>query len=259
MVAEGSHGNRGLVPSNPSVRLPISPGPPHGEQPDGWGGKETMTMEVIHSRCAGIDISKKDAKVCVRVAGAGRRKTIETVTTWSSMTRQILALREHLLTEQRVARPDLLDPRDQHPDDRGRPRCRDRRQHDPVPPPSTWPPGPGPPQATTSRPGRSSPAGPAPATLTCTAGAAAMACAQNPRTYLGARYRRIASRRGRRRPTSRSSTPCSSRSGTWAQPAPSTMTPTPSSSPDYDLTGAKNLAIHQLEATGYHAACDTAS
>lgn len=47
-----------------------------------------------------MDISKKDAKVCVRVAGAGRRKTVETVTTWSSMTGQILALREHLVAEQ---------------------------------------------------------------------------------------------------------------------------------------------------------------
>ena len=56
-------------------------------------------MEIIHARCAGLDISKKDAKVCVRVAGAGRRKTVETVTTWSSMTSQILALREHLITE----------------------------------------------------------------------------------------------------------------------------------------------------------------
>ncbi|HEY8295528.1 MAG TPA: IS110 family transposase [Micrococcaceae bacterium] len=56
-------------------------------------------MEVVHVRCAGLDISKKDAKVCVRIAGAGRRKTIETVTTWSSMTKQILALREHLAAE----------------------------------------------------------------------------------------------------------------------------------------------------------------
>jgi transposase len=54
-------------------------------------------VEVVHARCAGLDISKKDAKVCVRVAGAGRRKTVETVTTWSSMTSQILALREHLV------------------------------------------------------------------------------------------------------------------------------------------------------------------
>jgi transposase len=57
-------------------------------------------MEEMHARCAGLDISKKDAKVCVRVAGAGRRKAIETVTTWSSLTSQILALREHLAAEQ---------------------------------------------------------------------------------------------------------------------------------------------------------------
>lgn len=57
-------------------------------------------MEVVHPRCAGMDISKKDAKVCVRVAGAGRRKTVETVTTWGSMTSQILTLREHLAAAQ---------------------------------------------------------------------------------------------------------------------------------------------------------------
>ena len=56
-------------------------------------------MEVVHARCAGLDISKRDAKVCVRVAGAGCRKTVETVTTWGSMTSQILALREHLIAE----------------------------------------------------------------------------------------------------------------------------------------------------------------
>ena len=56
-------------------------------------------MDVVHARCAGLDVSKKDAKVCVRVAGAGRRKTVETVTTWSSMTGQILSLREHLVAE----------------------------------------------------------------------------------------------------------------------------------------------------------------
>jgi transposase len=54
-------------------------------------------VEVVHARCAGLDISKKDAKVCVRVAGAGRRKTAETVTTWGSVTSQVLALREHLI------------------------------------------------------------------------------------------------------------------------------------------------------------------
>jgi transposase len=57
-------------------------------------------VEVVHARCAGMDISKKDAKVCVRIAGAGRRKRVETVTTWGSMTNQILALRDHLVEQQ---------------------------------------------------------------------------------------------------------------------------------------------------------------
>jgi transposase len=56
-------------------------------------------MEVVHARCAGLDISKKDAKVCVRIGGAGRRKTVETVTTWGSMTSEILALHDHLATQ----------------------------------------------------------------------------------------------------------------------------------------------------------------
>jgi transposase len=56
-------------------------------------------MDVVHARCAGMDISKKDAKVCVRIAGAGRRKATETVTTWTSMTSQILALRDHLVDQ----------------------------------------------------------------------------------------------------------------------------------------------------------------
>ena len=46
-------------------------------------------MEVIHPRCAGIDVSKKDAKVCVRIVGRGR--TQETVTTWGSMNRAKVA------------------------------------------------------------------------------------------------------------------------------------------------------------------------
>jgi len=56
-------------------------------------------MEVVHRRCVGIDIAKRSATVCVRVAGSGRRGTTETVTTWASMTNQILALREHLIAE----------------------------------------------------------------------------------------------------------------------------------------------------------------
>ena len=57
-------------------------------------------MDVIHGRCAGMDVSKRDAKVCVRVAGRGRRKAMETVRTWVSTTKAILAVREHLIAEQ---------------------------------------------------------------------------------------------------------------------------------------------------------------
>jgi transposase len=56
-------------------------------------------MDVVHPRCAGIDCSKKDAKVCVRTAGQGRKRASSTVTTWGATTSQILALREHLLAE----------------------------------------------------------------------------------------------------------------------------------------------------------------
>ena len=57
-------------------------------------------MDVIHPRCAGLDISKKDAKVCVRINGAGRRRTSETVTTFGATTRQIMAMRDHLAAQQ---------------------------------------------------------------------------------------------------------------------------------------------------------------
>ena len=60
-------------------------------------------MEELHPRCAGIDIGKKYAKVCVRTPGPGGRHKVdrvsEVVTTWGSMTSQILALRERLVAE----------------------------------------------------------------------------------------------------------------------------------------------------------------
>ena len=57
-------------------------------------------MDLVHPRCAGIDISKRDAKVCVRVASTGRSRATETVTTWGAVTNRILALREHLIAEE---------------------------------------------------------------------------------------------------------------------------------------------------------------
>ena len=62
-------------------------------------------MEELHPRCAGIDIGKKYAKVCVRIGPdwSGRAKAdrvTEVVTTWGSMTSRILRLREHLVDQQ---------------------------------------------------------------------------------------------------------------------------------------------------------------
>jgi transposase len=57
-------------------------------------------VDVVHPRCAGIDISKRDAKVCVRIQGAGRARARSTVTTWEAVTNRILALRDHLIVEE---------------------------------------------------------------------------------------------------------------------------------------------------------------
>ncbi|QCX82722.1 Transposase IS116/IS110/IS902 family protein (plasmid) [Streptomyces sp. YIM 121038] len=55
-------------------------------------------MDVVYERCAGIDISKADVKVCIRVPGAGRRRRGE-VRTFTSMTSGLLAMRDWLLAE----------------------------------------------------------------------------------------------------------------------------------------------------------------
>jgi hypothetical protein len=55
-------------------------------------------MEVVHERCAGIDISKTNVKVCVRVPGAGKRCRRE-VRTFTTMTADLLAMRDWLLAE----------------------------------------------------------------------------------------------------------------------------------------------------------------
>jgi transposase len=57
-------------------------------------------MELVHPRCAGLDVSKRDAKVCVRLAGSGRAAASSTVSTWGAVTNQVLALRAHLVAQQ---------------------------------------------------------------------------------------------------------------------------------------------------------------
>jgi transposase len=58
-------------------------------------------MDVLHERCAGIDISKTDVKVCVRVPVPGRRGGRGQVRTFTTMTNDLLTMRDWLL-EQRV-------------------------------------------------------------------------------------------------------------------------------------------------------------
>lgn len=57
-------------------------------------------MEVIHERCAGMDISKRDAKVCLRTPGARAGTYTKQVSTHGAMQQDIAALRDHLVVEQ---------------------------------------------------------------------------------------------------------------------------------------------------------------
>jgi transposase len=57
---------------------------------------EEADMDIVHERAAGLDISKRDAKVCVRVPGPRAGTFTSTVTTWGATTHAILELREFL-------------------------------------------------------------------------------------------------------------------------------------------------------------------
>jgi len=54
-------------------------------------------MDVIHQRCAGLDISKRDAKVCIRTPGPRPGTYIKTVRTYPAMFADITRLREDLV------------------------------------------------------------------------------------------------------------------------------------------------------------------
>ena len=56
-------------------------------------------MDIVHERAAGLDISKHDAKLCLRVPGLRAGTYSSTVTTWGATTGQILELREFLERE----------------------------------------------------------------------------------------------------------------------------------------------------------------
>ena len=53
-------------------------------------------MDIVHDRAAGIDISKRDAKVCIRIPGSHTGTFSKTVTTYGATTNEILRLRHDL-------------------------------------------------------------------------------------------------------------------------------------------------------------------
>lgn len=97
MVVKGLHGNRGLLPrarASDSCFIPALPGT---GRLVGYEAIREVVVDVVHERCAALDISKRDAKVCVRVPGKRRGTFTSQVTTWGATSNQVLALREFLL------------------------------------------------------------------------------------------------------------------------------------------------------------------
>ncbi|MCX4405975.1 MULTISPECIES: hypothetical protein [unclassified Streptomyces] len=57
-------------------------------------------MDVLHQRCAALDIGKKDLKACVRTPNpGGRRSRRQEIRTFATMTNALLELRDWLLAE----------------------------------------------------------------------------------------------------------------------------------------------------------------
>jgi transposase len=58
-------------------------------------------MDVLHERCAALDIGKKDLKACVRTPSPnGRRSRRQETRTFATTTNALLELREWLVAEQ---------------------------------------------------------------------------------------------------------------------------------------------------------------
>ncbi|KAF5994117.1 IS110 family transposase [Streptomyces sp. WAC00263] len=58
-------------------------------------------MDVLHQRCAALDIGKKDLKACVRTPNPdGRRSRRQEIRTFATMTNALLELRDWLVAEQ---------------------------------------------------------------------------------------------------------------------------------------------------------------
>jgi transposase len=56
-------------------------------------------VDVLHDRCAGLDISKRDVKVCLRIPGRRRDQRRSEVRTFATTTNDLLAMRDWLVGE----------------------------------------------------------------------------------------------------------------------------------------------------------------
>jgi transposase len=57
-------------------------------------------MELLHERCAALDIGKKDLKACVRTPNpAGKRSRRQEIRTLATTTNALLGLRDWLIAE----------------------------------------------------------------------------------------------------------------------------------------------------------------
>ena len=61
-----------------------------------WEQEREVIMDVLHERAAGLDISKKDVKVCVRVPSTRPGYFSNTIVTYGAFTNDILRLRKDL-------------------------------------------------------------------------------------------------------------------------------------------------------------------
>ena len=62
-------------------------------------GREATVVDVLHDRCAALDISKRDVKVCLRIPGRRRNQRHSEVRTFVTTTNDLLAMRDWLLAE----------------------------------------------------------------------------------------------------------------------------------------------------------------
>jgi hypothetical protein len=57
-------------------------------------------MELLHERCAALDIGKKDLKACVRAPNPGRKRSrCQDIRTFATTTDALLQLRDWLVAE----------------------------------------------------------------------------------------------------------------------------------------------------------------